>query len=472
MSSTVTYGNVKLVSPFDILHLEELWIEKEYNHHARIFLSGVIPDEKKDSYIDKVSSKDILEVCQISDNSGNEVLFKGFITNIEIKAVRGIYYVIVEGISCTYEMDIKLKKRSFQNKDMQYTELIKEVIKDYSGADFIDTVAKSEKLEKVVIQYDETDWEFLKRMASHFNAGLVPDATSDKPKFWFGIPSSSLNEKLEEFNFSVRKKIGDFRFSSENFIEGIDESDFIYYEIETDKFLSIGDKVKYNDINLVVYKVVYCFESSVLRHVYTLAPEKGLSQNLKLNDKLFGASIEGKVIDVKEDNVRVHLDIDKDQNKEEAYWFPYATFFTTEGSTGWYCMPELDDRVKLYFPTNNEEEGVVVNSIRRRVKGGDKIDNPDIKYFRTKFEKEKMYSEKELVLSAKDDKVLIRLNEDNGVEIYSSNTIKIKNDKDLNIEADTVEMEAADSINIHCKDSSINMDGYTYIKGSRVKVRC
>lgn len=472
MSSTITYGNVKLVSPFDILHLNELKIEKEYNEHARIFLTGVIPSDKKDSYIDSVSSKDILEVSRISDDSSTEVLFKGYITNIEIKAVRGIYYVIVEGISCTSDLDIKFKRRSFQNKDMIYTDLIGEVTKDYAGADFIDTVAKSEKLGQVVIQYDETDWEFLKRMASHFNAGLMPDAASDKPKFWFGIPSSRSNEQLEEFNFRVRKKIGDFRFYSENSVEGIDENDFIYYEIETDKLLNIGDKVQYNTISLFVYKAVYFFEDSVLRHLYTLTPEKGFSQELKLNDKLFNASIEGKVIEVEEDNVRVHLDIDKAQNKEEAYWFPYATFYTTEGETGWYCMPELDDRVKLYFPTNRELEGVVINSIRRRISEGDKIQNPDEKYFRTKFGKEKKFTKEELVFSAEDDKVLIRLNEGSGIEIYSENTITIKDDNNLEIEAENIEIKAADEINIKCKDSSIRMEENTHIKGTLVKVRC
>ncbi len=472
MSSTITYGNINLLSPFDILHLNELRIEKENNAHARIFLTGMIPEGKKDSYIESVSSKDLLEVSQIADNSSTTVLFKGVITNIEIKAVRGIFYVIVEGVSCTYEMDIKLKKRSFQNKDMTYTEMIKEVTKDYPGSDFIDTKAKSKKLEKVVIQYNETDWEFLKRMASHFNTGLVPDTISDKPKFWFGIPESTSNGKLEEFNFSVRKKLGNFRYLSENDTEGIDEKDFIYYEIETDKFFSIGDKVQYNDISLLVYKATYYFEDSVLRHLYMLTPEKGFSQKLKLNDKLFSAAIEGKVIEINEDNVRVHLEIDEAQKKEEAYWFSYATFYTAEGNTGWYCMPELEDCIKLYFPTNKEEEGIVINSVRRRIKGGDKIQNPDEKYFRTKFEKENKFTEKELTFSTKDEKVLIRLNEDSGIELYSENTILIKDDNDLDIEADNLEIKAKDEINIECNASRINMDGTTHISGSSVKVRC
>ena len=81
----------------------------------------------------------------------------------------------------TFNLDLKLKRRSFQNKDMKYTQLIDEVIKDYSG-DYIDVVAKGSTTDKFIIQYDESDWEFLKRMASHFNAGLVPDTYSDKPQ--------------------------------------------------------------------------------------------------------------------------------------------------------------------------------------------------------------------------------------------------------------------------------------------------
>jgi len=282
----------------------------------------------------------------------------------------------------------------------------------------------------------------------------------------------SILTMLEEFNFSVRKKIGDFRYLSENNTEGIDEKDFTYYEIETDKFLNIGDKVQYNDISLLVCKAMYYFEDSVLRNLYLLTPEKGLSQKLKLNDNLFGAAIEGKVIELSEDNVRVHLDIDEAQKKEEAYWFSYATFYTAEGNTGWYCMPELDDCVKLYFPTNKEEEGIIINSVRRRIKGGDKIQNPDEKYFRTKFEKENKFTEKELVFSTKEDKVLIRLNEDDGIELYSENTIKIKDDNELEIEADNIEIKAADEINFECNASKINMDGTTHIRGSFVKVRC
>ena len=115
-------------------------------------------------------------------------------------------------------------------------------------------------------------------------------------------------------------------------------------------------------------------------HEYTATPENRLRQDILYNEKVVGASVEGEVIDIEEDNVRIHLEIDKDQKKDEAFWFPYSTFYTAEGETGWYCMPELEDQVKLYFPTNKEEEGIVLNSIRRRTKGEDFVRTLMLKY--------------------------------------------------------------------------------------------
>ncbi|KNY30468.1 contractile injection system protein, VgrG/Pvc8 family [Pseudobacteroides cellulosolvens] len=469
--TTIAYGNVKIKSPYEIKTILNLRMEKSINDHAKIYISGIISDENKAKYVEQATIKDVIEVTQTDDNSATTKLFKGIVTEIQIKAARGVYYIDIVGASSTFNMDIKLKRRSFQDKNMAYTDLVKKVIADYPG-DSIDIAAKGKKLEKFIIQYDETDWAFLRRMASHFNTGLVADHLSDKPKFWFGIPEGGSKGNLEEFNYSVSRRVEDYRQLSENRVEGIDTADFTYFEVETDKILSIGDTVSFNNITLYVYRSSSYIKSSVLRHLYYLAPKKGLTQDLLLNDNACNKAVEGKVIEVKEDNVRVHLDIDKEQPKDKAFWFPYSTTHTSEGNTGWYCMPELDDKVKLYFPTNKEEEGVIVDSVRRRIKGGDKIQKPDEKYFRTKFKKENKFTEKELAFSAKDDKVLISMHEDKGIEILCDSELKIKSENDLIINADKINMEASKGIDIVCNSSSIKMDGKTDIKGSLVKIRC
>lgn len=458
------------ISPFMVSPVE-LEIVSKINDHAWMYFKAVVPENRKEEYIHMVQGYTIIEVNHKNEASGTTCLFKGVVTFIDVKAVNDVYYLEVKAASCTFDMDVKLKRRSFQNKEMLYNELIKSVTDGYKGADFIDKTTDNKKLEKFIIQYDETDWEFLKRMASHFNAGLLPDPTADKPKFFFGIPKRDGKGDMREFNYSVHKKIGDFRYSSENFIEGIDENDFIFYKIETDKLLNIGDLVSFQNKKLYVYESEGIMTKGEFKHEYTLSPEKGLSQNHLFHERVVGASIEGKVIDIKEDNVRVHLEIDREQKKEEAYWFPYSTFYTTEGQTGWYCMPELDDRVKLYFPTNKEEDGIVTGSVRRRTKGGDFITDPDMKIFRTRFGKEIMFNKNEILISGKDGEILIRLLEDYGIEIYSKKDVRIIADKDILMHAGrTVQIMAADGIGLKCKESSIEMDGEIVIQGKEVKI--
>ena len=74
---------------------------------------------------------------------------------------------------------------------------------------------------------------------------------------------------------------------------------------------------------------------------YLLLPAQGIRQNLHRNPKLSGASLSGVVLDRDKDRVRLHLEVDPEQKKEEACWFPYASAYTAEGNSGWYFMPEV-----------------------------------------------------------------------------------------------------------------------------------
>ncbi|HEY8465094.1 MAG TPA: phage baseplate assembly protein V, partial [Bacillota bacterium] len=190
------------------------------------------------------------------------------------------------------------------------------------------------------------------------------------------------------------------------------------------------------------------------------------------NTQIRGISIQGKVIDVSKDQVRVHLEIDETQNKEEAFWFPYSTNYTAEGHSGWYCMPELEDQVRVYFPGCKEEEGVVTSSVRLNTEESqtNKTTNPDIKVFRTKSGKELLFSPEEIVLTGKDGEVFLRINEQTGIEIFSVNPVKITSQEGINLESQKkITLAAAEEINISCKESGILMDGTAYIKGSKVK---
>ena len=51
----------------------------------------------------------------------------------------------------------------------------------------------------------------------------------------------------------------------------------------------------------------------------------------------------------------VQVSIDKDENEEAGVrWLPYATVYSTPDGTGWYCMPEGGDSIRLYAPNEHD----------------------------------------------------------------------------------------------------------------------
>ena len=73
-------------------------------------------------------------------------------------------------------MDYEEKSRSFQNKEMSYSALIQQVLTNYQGSAFVNSTASpDQEIGKFILQYRETDWEFCKRLATHFQTQLVAD---------------------------------------------------------------------------------------------------------------------------------------------------------------------------------------------------------------------------------------------------------------------------------------------------------
>ena len=123
--------------------------------------------------------------------------------------------------------------------------------------------------------------------------------------------------------------------------------------------------------------------------------------------------------------VMIKLDIDNSNPKAGAMWFPYSTVYSSEDGSGWYFMPEKNDRVKLYFPDNKEENGYVESSANLEPKNQSRRKDPEIKSLSTKYGKEIRF-QKGSVEIISNGELLIRLTDNGGVEIKSNKEIQIK----------------------------------------------
>ncbi|WP_240470286.1 hypothetical protein [Brevibacillus laterosporus] len=467
------YGNIQVVSPYDIQTLQDLQLVKEANDHAKLYLTGIIPEEKKDSYIAMATSSDIIEVNEVEDGRVVRNLFTGLVENIGVRAVRGIYYIELEGISLTSQLDIKEKTRSFQDKNMTYTALLDFILKDYPGSDYLDYATNNATLEGFTLQYKETDWAFIKRMASRFGAVLLPETSSKTPKFSLGVPDGKLGQ-LQDYHYGVARSLDRYTEATTGHGSKLDETAFTHYTAESGQYFALGDKVLFQEKELTVAASIARFTEGGLLYTYTLCQEEGVLQNLIRNEQLTGVSLEGKIIEIRRDTVKVHLDIDQTQDKGKAWWFPYSSVYSTEGADGFHCMPQEGDAIQVYFATSQEDGAVAMSSVRKTGQDSPKMGDPSVKYWGTNFGKEMKLGGSDFVLTAKDTKegkMFIKLDVEDGIEIHSDKVIMFSAEKDLEIETDTkFEIKAQEAIYLLCKESSIVLDGETDIQGTVLQV--
>lgn len=536
------------------LRLDYLQLIQNVNEHTRVTLGFYnLTPELRDKYLNLANEKtpiliqyidpnDLLKPendnpeAIVNDNSkmGNndepkpKIFFQGVVTNINAKLKGALYYLEITANSWTLELDREKKTRSFSKPNLKYAELFKQIESEYPKAVISDVITESTQLGGLVLQYQETDWQFLKRIAASFGTGLAVNFISEKPNLSVGISKDAAVTEITLNELNVLKGVAKHAY---DYDYTYDDDTKLHYKLITQKYLNIGYPVKIIDpqqtpqFSQTVQNqqsqqqeqpglVLYVFRSvgtmkrgGDLIWEHTLIPEEGLTKKWYPNRKIAGISLEGVVLDRINDKALVRLEIDmehggaaKDQYNpirpysEETYlrefwYYPCATPYTAEGNTGWYCMPEIGDSVMIYFPTEFPTEAFISQSIRKQSKDGTylKVKQPNIKIFRTKFGKEIRFDPNQLTITVQKyvprqnnqpervespELIVLKLNDKDGVSLITDLPVNINTKNDLAIASNegSVNITAGAELNVNCNGSSVTMkDGNTFLKGKRVK---
>jgi hypothetical protein len=467
--NVILYGDLT-VEGCDFFSLEKLEFVQKINNHSELTVSGILKKEENDNFFLTIHIDSAITI-----NKKGEPLFTGVVDDISIKNESELYYVNIRALSYTCKMDIKKVCRSFQDKNMSYKDLVKEVIGDYEKSDYIYTLKENKNIEFPIFQHMESNWEFIKRMASRFNLGLLPHGLGGGPKFFFGIPEIDKGE-LVAHNYTERKKLGIFN-EYKQYNPSTRDNDFIYYEVETESIYDLGDKVIFNMLEMYILESTFKYEESIIKNICTLGMKKGGSKPRLSNVNIAGTSIFGKVIKTARDNIKIHLEIDEKQDVGTAYWFPYASMYASEDETGWYCLPELSDTVRLYFPSEEESQAMAINAVKPHDPKEDveKLDpehrmaDTNIKYMRTAFGKELKFRPDGIDIISKDGQVFMTLNDDGTVTLNSNNKISFTAANDIEIKAENINVEATTQIKMVSESSSMIMEKDIVVEGQEVK---
>ena len=465
-----TQGDI-LIEPYTFEKILNLKIIREINEHSKLYLSGIVSDEYEtsDKYVEWANESSSIKISAKDDNGQIKDLFYGMISTISVKCVDNVKTLEIEALSNTCRLDIEKKCRSFQGNGTTYRSIFDAIKSVHGNVNMIDYISAGRTIDTMIVQYYETDWEFLKRLASHFNVAVIPECRLDGIKFSIGRGEGSALYSLDQFDYSVTKGIKEYRIKSAQGIAD-DDNNFVSYEFTTNLVLDLYNTVQFKDRYLSVYKCEMNIVQGILANTYTLRDEKAMKIRKYYNNKISGASLDGKIVSCKNDVVKIALKIDGYSNTEEnnTEWVPYSTVFSSPDGTGWYCMPEVGDAIRLYFPDSDEKNGYAISSVNLESSNAEKRSDPSVKSLGTKYGKEIVMSPGAINIISSNNSMT--LTDGGGISVSSDSQI-VMSAPSINISGGDVTIHGKEQVKLEQAGASITIKDNIDMNGSKINTQ-
>ena len=281
-------------------------------------------------------------------------LFSGYPEKVEIKEERGYRIADIQAVSGTILLDQKKSNRVFQKKVQTYMGIASAVTADTDHSACI-LPGSDMRTGGTLIQYQETDWRFLKRMASQLGLPLVPDTSYYYPRFYLGLPEGEKRELGEIISCDL---CFDGRYYAVSGKCLVDREDFICYDVVTRTSLSLGDRVTYEGRELLVSRKKTELAGGEVIFTYRLAGNSYTWVPWEDNPDYTGMSFVGSIVGTQGEQVEVAFDIDKSAAGGNRYGFAPAT------GNLMYCMPQKGTKTALYIGNGDEAQGIATGCIR------------------------------------------------------------------------------------------------------------
>ena len=353
-----------------LIQVEAFQLVQGLNDHAFLSIKFLVKEETSEEFVNLASVFPVI----IRENvyTKGQIIFQGKAENVYTRVERGLPYLYFDAYSYSKEWERIEKSRSFLNGNMSYMDVARKVLSDYEQADIKDEITQNALIPELLLQYEESDWVFLRRLASHFGTYLIADCRDTCGKVYFGIPHMNYGTELTNQDYSLEKDY--LHYSKVLMPEGILPQESSQWKIKTRQFLFMGEELTINQIPAVVTELDIVLEKGELVYRYTLSRRAGIRREKEINPRIYGMSIPATVKERSGNRVRVQFDIDKEYD-------PAGKFFTYAiESSSFYCMPEIGSRVHIYFPEHDEQSAIAVHAIGSG-SGPGGGQNPDNKRF-------------------------------------------------------------------------------------------
>lgn len=338
---TYHYQEIAVKSDLEIVQLHKIEIRESVNQHTDAVLSGICtPDACRAMAGRKIT---------VSDGE-NGVVFAGRIHRLETDTVGDVAHFELWAYSFSRFLDQKPQRRVIQNQSRTYRELLGLVLEPYhvfsDGGACLDAPFPS-----LLVQDQETDWEFVKRLASQIGREVFLNSASEQVQIFVGLTGEE-------------DELTDARFWKKCY-QPESGKEILY--IKTRKRYHPGCRlyfqgerhaVKTCGCRLVQGEMVYCLQL-----------EKEKDGGMEAFESLIqeGARLGANVKEIKGNQLRVCFKDEAFFDGRELPWFPYYGIGNNETC---FHMPTEGTTVEVLCTGVYGGSAVVTGALRHSLKPG------------------------------------------------------------------------------------------------------
>ena len=456
------------LEPFHISDTLSCHIRKCVNDHMYFEYCGLIKAENEENFIHIGMENTQVELLMIGEDGTEYVLCCGVVKNLQIHREGDLCSLTVHAVSGSYYEDLERHIRVFQDANTTYNEILSYNEISYQDAGHAMVIGEGSTIGDLVVQYHETDWEFARRMASHFNSVVVPAYRTRGIHYYFGFPDGKKNIELSKSTYTIRKDAEDYLTKTKNKVLSLIETDALCLEIESRNVYEIGDSFPFQGQTYYIYEIESNLEGWELVHHYKLRSKAALQTIKQYNERMIGASLEANISGVAKDTVQVNILADGIQSNRK--WFLYSTVYSSPDGTGWYCMPEEGDSVRLYLPNEKEKDAYIISAVHLETTG-EARSTPDNKSLKSKYEKEILFTPSMLRLT-NNKGMTVEILDDEGIRISSDKAITIEAKEEIQIASleQSTEVVGQDSITLAQGETSLTLKDDIHLNGAQVHI--
>lgn len=389
----ITYEHLQ-ISGVEYGHILELKISQKLCEHSVAFLKLETEPDKAKSFLNHITEQEIIHII-----AKGQIIFAGIVTDTSISYYENDAHLNLSLVSTSKAVDCIYESHSYQKVGINLSEVMKKAV---GGNGIVETHFEDKPTEGILIQYQETAWNFVRRLAIANESFIVPDITSDKPKIIVGPKSTA--------------------------------ADLIVYA----GTLKEGHCV--TEVTTEMKKGVLVTNYSVEK----LSTVQGVIPAYYKANPAAGKIFSGVVKKLNGDTLQAHItDIDAEY-EEGNWWFPYSTIYSSPTKmAGIYSMPKAEETVRLFFPSENSADAFAASDSCAREIGADSQE----KIFTSPKDMSVKFYHEGLMISCagktvfvdlkKDGEILLRSNKQisliakNGMWLSPSENLKVMSDEEI-----------------------------------------